>query len=126
MLDQRLAQARALEQDVHPEVRRWSRRAVDALEAWRRRETREDREPWIWDHRMSRGDLEGLLEQPDTPERLWAIARLLEDAPEERVRQLLTPEDVLDALPKLPHLDRRAREKWETWARYQSAAQRRG
>ena len=58
-----------------------------------------------------------MLARKDSPERLWAIGRLLEDAPLDRVRELLTRTDVLDALPKLQHLDEGTRSKWEQWAR---------
>jgi hypothetical protein len=118
MIDRRLGEARKLQQHGEARVRVWARRAVTALEAWRRREEREDQEEWIWDYRIQRADLETILGKPDSPERLWAIGRLLKDAPERRVMELLSPSEVLAALPNLPHLDRATRAKWETWARH--------
>jgi hypothetical protein len=118
MIDRRLGEARKLQQHGEARVRVWAGRAVTALEAWRRREEREDQEEWIWDYRIQRADLETILGKPDSPERLWAIGRLLKDAPERRVMELLSPSEVLAALPNLPHLDRATRAKWETWARH--------
>lgn len=125
LIDKRLRGARALTKHDEARVRAWAQRAVTALEAWRRREAREDQEEWIWDYRIRRTDLETMLQRRDSPERLWAIARLLEDAPEQRVVELLTPGEILDALPRLTHLDRRVLAKWETWARLQAQATRR-
>jgi hypothetical protein len=121
MIDRRLGEARKLEQHGEARIRAWAQRAVTDLEAWRRREEREDQEMWIWDYRIHRTDLERLLRKPDSPERLWAIGRLLKDAPERRVRELLSPDDVLAALPSLPHLDPMTRAKWEAWARHHGA-----
>jgi hypothetical protein len=126
MIDRRLGEARKLQQDGEARVRAWAQRAVTSLEAWRRREEREDQEEWIWDYRIHRADLETILRGPDSPERLWAIGRLLEDAPERRVRELLTPAEILGALPNLPHLDRTTRAKWETWARHRGAPSQHG
>ncbi len=82
---------------------------------------REGREEWIWDYRIRQADLEKMLEDADSPDRLWAIRRLLEDAPKERVLELLTPADILGALPKIGHLDQRTRQMWEAYARHWSS-----
>jgi hypothetical protein len=118
MIDRRLGEARKLQQHGEARVRAWAQRAVTSLEAWRRREEREDQEAWIWDYRIHRADLETILGEPNSPERLWAIGRLLEDAPERRVQELLTPAEILAALPNLPHLARAIRAKWETWVQH--------
>jgi DNA-binding transcriptional ArsR family regulator len=125
MIDRRLGEARKLQQHGEAHVRAWAQRAVTSLEAWRRREARADQEEWIWDYRIHRADLETILRKPDSPERLWAIGRLLEDAPERRVRELLTPAEILAVLPSLPHLDRATRAKWETWARHHGESSQR-
>jgi hypothetical protein len=94
-----------------------SGRAVSSLDEWRQRVEREDREEWIWDYRIGRSELERMLETRDSPERLWAIGRLLKDAPRERVLELLTPAEILEALPTI---DEPTRRKWEGWARHWS------
>jgi hypothetical protein len=120
MVTERLTCARALLSDANPHVQNWGRRAVETLEEWKRRAERDDSEEWIWDTRIRRAELEGMLKKEESSERLWAIARLLEDAPEQRVRELLAPDEILRALPRLPQLDDRARRKWEGWARHWS------
>jgi hypothetical protein len=90
-------------------------RPLDTAEA---EPKREDREEWIWDYRIRRSELETMVRQKNSPERLWAIARLLKDAPRERVLELLTPDEILEALPRL---DEHTRERWEAYARHWSA-----
>jgi hypothetical protein len=99
-------------------VATWAREVVTFLEDWRRRAERDDREEWIWDYRIRRVELETILRSPESPQRLWAIGRLLKDAPAERVQELLTPEEILDALPRMPELDERTRRKWSAYARH--------
>lgn len=118
MLTERLQAARHLHGDPSARVARWAQAAVDFLEDWRRREERDDQEEWIWDYRIRRAELEEMVHSPDSPQRLWAIGRLLKYAPPERVRELLTPEDILEALPKLTELDERTRRKWTAYARH--------
>ena len=120
MVTERLTCARALLSDANPHVVRWARQAVESLEGWKRRAEREDSEEWIWDTRIRRAELEGMLKKRGSSERLWAVARLLEDAPEARVRELLAPDEILEALPRLSQLDERSRRKWEGWARHWS------
>ncbi len=120
LISRRTESAQKLTSDQDPKVVRWAQAVLADLERWRKSAAREDREDWIWDARISRAELEGILEQKNAEERVWAIGRLLKDAPESRVRELLNPEDILDALPKLGHLDERTRRKWEAWARHWS------
>ncbi|MGH7326401.1 MAG: hypothetical protein ACREJ9_17390 [Candidatus Rokuibacteriota bacterium] len=122
LISGRMRSAQALASDPDPTVVHWAQAVLADLEEWRKSAAREDREEWIWDQPISRAELEGMLERKDTSERLWAIGRLLKDAPESRVQELLTPEDILDALPRLGHLDERTRRKWEAWARHWSRA----
>ncbi len=122
LISGRIRSARALVSDPDPKVVRWAQVVLADLEEWRKSAAREDREEWIWDQPISRAELQSMLERKDTSERLWAIGRLLKDAPETRVQELLTPEDILDALPRLGHLDERTRRKWEAWARHWSRA----
>lgn len=118
MLRERLDKAAALRTDPSPRVASWAQEAVSFFEDWRQRATREEQEDWIWDYRVRRAELEGMVRGQDSPEKLWAIGRLLEHAPEERVRELLTPGEILDALAKLPQLPERVRDRWEPWARH--------
>lgn len=122
LISGRMHSAKQLLADPDPKVVRWAEGVLDDLEEWRKAAIREDREEWIWDQRISRAELEGMLERKDSPERLWAIGRLLKDAPESRVKDLLRAEEVLEALPRLSHLDERTRRKWEGWARHWSRA----
>ena len=122
LIVERLRLAQELASDPDPKVVRWAQTVLASLQEWKKSAAREDREDWIWDQRISRAELEGILEQKNTPERVWVIGRLLKDAPESRGRELLTPEDILDALPGLGHLDERTRRKWEAWARHWSRA----
>lgn len=115
---ERLDEARRLLTDSDPKVARWAREVVELLDGWSRRAERDDREEWIWDYRLRRAELEKMVRSPESPQRLWAIGRLLEDAPRERVLELLTPEDILAALPRLPNLHEDTRRKWTAYARH--------
>jgi hypothetical protein len=118
MVTERLEAARRLLADNDTRVASWARDIVEFLEDWRRRADRDDHEEWIWDYRIRRAELERLLRSADSPQRLWAIGRLLKDAPHERVRELLTPEEILSALPRLTELDEATRRKWTAYARH--------
>jgi len=120
MISARIESARQLLADSNPKVAQWAQEVVSSLEVWRRHEEREDQEEWIWDYRIRRAELEAMLRQKDSPERLWAIGRLLKDAPKDRVLELLTPAEIIEALPKLDQLDERTRQKWEAYARHWS------
>lgn len=117
MISARIESAKKLLADSDPKIAQWAQEVVSSLEAWRQYEQREDQEEWIWDYRIRRSELEGMLQQKDSPERLWAIGRLLKDAPPMRVLELLAPEEILDALPKVRDLDERTRRTWEGYAR---------
>ena len=120
MITARIQNAKKLLADSDPKLAQWAQEVVSGLEDWHRHEEREDKEEWIWDYRIRRTELEGMLQQKDSPERLWAIGRLLKDAPPKRVLELLTPEEILDALPKIRDLDERTRRTWEGYARFWS------
>jgi hypothetical protein len=118
MVTERLDAARRLLSANDARVTSWAQEVVEFLEDWRRRADRDDREDWIWDYRIRRAELEGMVRSPDSPQRIWAIGRLLKDAPPERVRELLTPEEILAALPRLTELDEPTRRKWAAYARH--------
>jgi hypothetical protein len=87
---------------------------VDWLEDYIRSEEKDDQERFIWDYRISRRDLEGLLKNRDSPDRLWAIRRILRRAPTKDVLELLTLEEIREGLSTtdLPEAERR---KWEAY-----------
>jgi len=123
MVSARLETARHLLSDGDPNVADWAREVVEFLEGWKHRAERDERESWIWDYRIRRTELESMLRTTDSPQRLWAIGRLLKDAPPDRVRELvdrslLTPEEILSTLPKLLDLDEGTRRKWTAYARH--------
>ncbi len=117
LIAERLQRARALGQSQNPRVAVWAQQAVSTLAEWRRHAERDETEDWIWDYRIRRAELEEMVKRPDSPEWVWAIGRLLKYAPRERVLELLSPEEILDALPRIEDLDERTREIWESWAR---------
>ena len=119
-IESRLAGARELASAADMVVSSWARGMVSTLERWRMEEEQRDDEPWIWETRMQRREVEGLLAREDSPERLWAIGRLLADAPRARVQELLSADEILDALPRLPDVPEKKRREWETWARHWS------
>lgn len=118
MITERLDKATALRSDPSPWVASWAQEAVSFFDDWRRRAARDEQEDWIWDYRIRRAELEAMVQGQDSPEKLWAVGRLLEHAPEERVRELLTPEEILEALDKIPQLPEAVRARWEPWARH--------
>lgn len=120
MIEKRLGAVRSLLAHPDGHVSRWASDAVSALEEWRQRAGREDREDWIWDCPISRAEFEGMLARRGSPERWWAIGRLLKDAPKERVFELLTPEEIVEALPEIRHLDRETRRQWDAYTRFAS------
>lgn len=122
MINARIEKAKGLLRDSDPRVAAWAQQAVSLVEEWRSSAEREDREEWIWDYKIPRSELEAMMQRKDSPERLWAISRLLKDAPKERVLELLTPDDILDALPRMQDLDERTRQMWEEYARHWSGS----
>jgi hypothetical protein len=110
----RLDRATALLGHPHPKVSQWSRHVVDWLEDYIRSEEKEDQERFIWDYRISRRQLEGLLRERDSPDRLWAIRRILKRAPKKDALELLTLEDIREGLATvdLPDAERKT---WEAY-----------
>lgn len=121
VIEKRLADAKRLATDPSPVVATWAEETVSELQAWRVRAQLDESEDWMWDYRVRRAELESMVKGPPSAERLWAIGRLLQHAPRDRVLELLRPEEILEALPEIQGLDERTREAWESWARYWSA-----
>jgi len=117
MISNRLEQASALKTHPDPLVAEWAQTVVNALQRWLERAEHDDAEDWIWDRQIRRAEFEAMIKKPNSPERLWAIARLLESAPRERVLELLSPEEIRDALSQI-NLDQRKRRIWESYIRH--------
>lgn len=113
-LQESLMSASALLGHKHPRVSQWAREVVDCLEGWIRSEQKEDQEKFIWDYRISRRQLEELLEKKDTPDRRWAIQRILKRAPQKEVFELLTIDDIREGL-EFTELSEAERRKWEEY-----------
>ena len=72
----------------------------------------------VWDYDEDVNDLRRHIQQKDSPERIWAIGRVLKYAEWEDLRKLLTIEDIEEVLPQtdLPPKKRRALERaLEVW-----------
>ena len=72
----------------------------------------------IWEYDEDVNDLRRYIEDRDSPERIWAIGRVLKYAELKDIRKLLTVEDIAEALPQvdLPEKKRKALEKAiEVW-----------
>lgn len=110
----RLDKATSLLGHPHPKVSQWARHVVDWLEDYIRSGEKEDQEGFIWDYRISRRQLEGLLKERDSPDRLWAIRRILKRASTKDVLELLTLEDIKEGLSTVD-LPEEERKKWEAY-----------
>ena len=74
----------------------------------------------IWEYDEDANDLRRYIEIEDktSPERIWAISRVLKYADWKDIRRMLTVEDIEDVLPQvdLPERKRKALEKaLEVW-----------
>ncbi len=72
----------------------------------------------VWEYDQNVNDLRRYIKDKDSPERIWAISRVLKYAELKDIRKLLTVEDIEEALPQvdLPEKKRRALERAiEVW-----------
>lgn len=72
----------------------------------------------IWEYDEDVNDLRRHIENKESPERIWAIGRVLKYADLKDIKRLLTVEDIAEALPQidLPEKKRKALEKAvEVW-----------
>ena len=107
-LEQRAEEALRLarQPDLDPAPRRWARRVADHLK-------RAAGLHLVWEYDRDIEDLRAAIEDKSSPDRLWAIERVLREAPNlDVVRRLLTVEDIVENLPKveLPPEKRKAYE----------------
>jgi len=110
----RMDRAARLLNHPHSRVSQWARQVVDWLEDYIRNEEKEDQERFIWDYRISRRQLEDLLTKRDSPDRLWAIRRILKRAPTKDALELLTLEEIKEGLSTVD-LPEEERKKWEAY-----------
>jgi len=113
-LEERLKKAQELAEDQDHRVSRWARRAVSMLTEDIRRERQSDAEEFIWDYDVRRPELVDILKRKDSPERLWAIGRILRYAPRKEALELLTLDDIREALPQVDLPDQQ-RKLWEAY-----------
>lgn len=92
-------------------VRPWLRDVADGLRAETARQV-------VWEYDLDVNDLRRHIQDRESPERIWAIGRVLKYAEWKDIRKLLTVEDVAEALPQvdLPEKKRRMIERaLEAW-----------
>jgi hypothetical protein len=63
----------------------------------------------IWEYNLDIDDLRGIIGNRNSPQRLWAIGRILRFARFEDILRLLTVEDIADALDQIDLPDERRR-----------------
>jgi len=72
----------------------------------------------VWEYDRDVNDLRRSIEDKDSPERIWAIGRVLKFSDLRDIRRLLTVEDIAEVLPQvdLPDKKRKALERaLEVW-----------
>lgn len=75
---------------------------------------RADERPYfLWDEELTVRELREALHGQDESERLRLLAKLLREARDDEVWQLVTPADVAAALPRVAHRLGRRRAFWE-------------
>jgi hypothetical protein len=78
-----------------PSARLWLREIVERVSERPRKEI-------IWEYDLKVDDLGTFIKDKSSPQRLWAIGRILKFAKFEDIRRMLTMEDIEDSLP---HVD---------------------
>jgi len=113
--EHRLKEAKRLLDDplTPPAVKPWLRKLEAALKHGLKSEA-------VWEYDLDLRDLKRMVEDRNSPERLWAIGRILKHAKWQEVQSLLTAEDIKEALPlvDLPESRKRALETaLQVWLR---------
>lgn len=114
LLKKRREQVARLAEDPDPRVSRWAREVARDLEGDVKREERRDEEDFLWDYDVKRPELIEMLQDKQSPDRLWAIQRILLHAPREEAIRLLTVDEIQEALPHV-ELPDRVRRIWEAY-----------
>jgi hypothetical protein len=110
--ERRLAEVKRVLQDpaTPPAAISWLRKLQTALKHDLKSEA-------VWEYDVDMVDLKRMIEDRSSPERLWAIGRILKHAKWEEVQKLLGPEDIEEALP-LVDLPEKQKQALETALRY--------
>jgi hypothetical protein len=105
--------------DPDPRVSRWASGFARELEGDVKREERRDQEDFLWDYDVKRPELLEMLQNRQSPDRLWAIQRILLHAPREEAIRLLTVSEIQETLPHV-ELPDRVRKIWEAYVAHWS------
>jgi len=85
------------------EVRTWLREILNRVE-------REIPRQLVWEYDIDVDELRHHVQDKDSPQRIWAIGRILKYAEWKDTRRLLTVEDIEEALPQVDLPDKKRRE----------------
>jgi len=119
VFEERRKQLARLAEDPDPRVSKWARGVARGLEADVGREDLRDKEEFLWEYDVSRPELLRMLQDSQSPDRLWAIRRILLHAQPEEAIRLLTVDEIREALPDLDLPDR-TRRIWEAYVAHWS------
>jgi hypothetical protein len=105
--ERRLQEVKRVLQDpaTPPAAMPWLRKLETALKHSLKSEA-------VWEYDLDLRDLKRMVDDRNSPDRLWAIGRILKHAKWQEVQSLLTAEDIKEALPlvDLPESQKRALE----------------
>jgi hypothetical protein len=105
--ERRLQEVKRMLEDpsTPPAAKPWLRKLETALKHDLKSEA-------VWEYDLDLRDLKRMVEHRDSPDRLWAIGRILKHAKWQEVQSLLTAEDIKESLPlvDLPESQKRALE----------------
>jgi hypothetical protein len=105
--ERRLAEVKRVLQDpaTPPAAMSWLRKLETALKHDLKSEA-------VWEYDLDLRDLKRMVKDRNSPDRLWAIGRILKHAKWQEVQNLLTAEDIKEGLPlvDLPESQKRALE----------------
>jgi hypothetical protein len=96
---------------------RWLCLAEEYLDA-----TINARPAYFWDTDLRRQQIEEILARENSPEHMWAVRRILTEAPFEEAVRLLTREHITAALDD-PALDEERKEFWRAYIEHQRSRQ---
>lgn len=104
-------QERLQEPALESPVREWLERLAAEL-------SKQDLPDVLWEYDLPRADFARILEDRTSPDRRWAVERILRESSWEEARQFVTLEDLREVLPglDLPHRKKKALERaLATW-----------
>lgn len=74
----------------------------------------------LWDREMTNHQFSRSLHDRDDPDHFWAVGRLIERLPSSVVTQMLSLDEIREALPKISLWPREIKEAWQNAVRYWS------